>query len=142
MHNTLLIAGTHGVEPQSSIFLDELWTKLSDSSDLYKESLDIKEISDNWEDLFESDRFLLEAQAAKSKSQKLLISIPRLNHWGLDQFTRSNQNGVDLNRNLPASNWSKSSPQITKNSQKIANPYYSGLAANSEKENQILVKVI
>lgn len=59
--------------------------------------------------------------------------VPCLNMDGLHLKQRKNSAGVDLNRNLPTSDWS---PQYTKES------YYPGVQANSEPENQSLVEYI
>lgn len=59
--------------------------------------------------------------------------VPCLNLDGLHLKQRKNAHGVDLNRNLPTSDWSS---QFTKES------YYPGTQANSEPENQCLVEYI
>jgi len=59
--------------------------------------------------------------------------IPVLNADGLAHNRRTNQNGVDLNRNFPTQNW------VEENAGDI---YYSGPAASSEPETQFLVDFI
>lgn len=59
--------------------------------------------------------------------------VPCLNIDGMHLNQRKNAAGVDLNRNLPTSDWSA---QFTKES------YYPGTHANSEPENQCLVEYI
>ncbi|WP_419832440.1 DUF2817 domain-containing protein [Endozoicomonas atrinae] len=61
-----------------------------------------------------------------------MVVIPVLNPDGLAAKTRVNANGVDLNRNLPASNWSH---------QKRGEKYSPGSHPNSEPENQFLVSL-
>ena len=78
-------------------------------------------------------------QSSVKLQQALLLSISRLNPKGLESFTRGNHNGVDLNRNMPASNWKKSEP-LSANAK--PNPYYSGPKPNSEIENQVLVQIL
>ena len=61
------------------------------------------------------------------------LVIPQLNIDGVLQKTRGNGNGVDLNRNLPTRDWTIH----------WTNPRYQpGPHANSEPENQLLVKLI
>lgn len=74
-----------------------------------------------------------------SRSLKNLFFIPALNPWGLERFTRGNENGVDLNRNMPSSNWKPSSKFLEDSS---LNPYYSGIKPGSEAEIIELLSVI
>ena len=57
-----------------------------------------------------------------------LLMIPRLNACN----KRTNQNGVDLNRNFPTKNW-----ELT-----IKNEYFGGLTPASEKETQFIIDTI
>lgn len=59
--------------------------------------------------------------------------VPAFNLDGILNIQRKNGNGVDLNRNLPTLDWS---PVAAKES------YFPGKSANSETENQALVKYI
>lgn len=60
-----------------------------------------------------------------------LTLVPMFNLDGVIQGERCNSNGVDLNRNLPTNDWSA----------EVAKPrYHPGASANSEPENQGLVK--
>lgn len=68
----------------------------------------------------------------KSEVCTPFIIIPVLNPDGFQQKTRSNGNGVDLNRNLPASNWQLSD----KNDR-----YFSGPEPLSEPENKFLLSL-
>lgn len=70
----------------------------------------------------------------KSFSYKLKVDlVPAFNLDGVLNRSRVNQNGVDLNRNLPTSDWT---------SQVASERYYPGKEANSESENQALVDYI
>ena len=68
----------------------------------------------------------------KSDVTTPFIIVPALNPDGLKKETRCNANGVDLNRNLPASNWQLNSSN---------DRYYSGTKPLSEPENQFLVSL-
>lgn len=61
-----------------------------------------------------------------------LIIIPALNPDGLVKRTRGNARGVDLNRNLPASNWLPDADQER---------YFPGKTPQSEVENQFLLSL-
>lgn len=63
-----------------------------------------------------------------------LILIPCLNPDGIKAKIRTNANGVDLNRNFPASSW-KSIPLANNNA------YYPGIKPASEPETQIIVNL-
>ncbi|MFK0571395.1 succinylglutamate desuccinylase/aspartoacylase family protein [Endozoicomonas sp.] len=62
-----------------------------------------------------------------------MIIIPKLNPDGIIAGTRVNANGVDLNRNLPASNWEKQSRD---------DKYSPGAHPASEPENQFLLSLL
>lgn len=73
---------------------------------------------------------------AKVDSQKFkcnVIVIPSLNPDGLAKNERTNDNGVDLNRNFPASDWSKDHK---------APRYYPGPTPASEPEVKALVQIL
>ena len=59
--------------------------------------------------------------------------LPRANPDGLARRTRKNANGVDLNRNLPAANWRKRSPNRWD---------YGGPTPSSEPETRALLRAI
>lgn len=60
-----------------------------------------------------------------------LTLIPFFNPDGILQNRRTNENLVDLNRNLPTKDWTKSYSE---------KKYYPGYAPNSEPENQMFVQ--
>ncbi|HMV35210.1 MAG TPA: DUF2817 domain-containing protein [Turneriella sp.] len=62
-----------------------------------------------------------------------LLFIPVLNPDGLLAFSRHNGNAVDLNRNMPTKDWVQNAP---------GEKYYSGPAAGSEPETQLLLQIL
>lgn len=62
-----------------------------------------------------------------------VLFIPCLNPDGKELKTRTNANGVDLNRNFPTKNWELS---------KEKDSYYSGISPASEIETKFLIKII
>ena len=76
---------------------------------------------------------LLEAFLTSFPFKLNVTLVPTFNMEGVFAKTRTNSRGVDLNRNLPTSDWNPLAP----------NPRYApGPAANSEPENQALVKFL
>lgn len=108
----LVIAGTHGVEPQSTFVAKKL-----------AESFSIPEIKRNYPFSF------------YRSEDGLLTIIPDLNRYGLENSTRTNENGVDLNRNMPSKNWSPKTHKDIKD-------YYPGPSAGSEAQTQALAEII
>lgn len=68
----------------------------------------------------------------KSEVTTPFVMVPALNPDALRKGTRCNANGVDLNRNLPASNWQQNDQN---------DRYYSGPKPLSEPENQFLLSL-
>lgn len=68
----------------------------------------------------------------RSETKNRLLFIPCLNPDGKNAKTRTNGNGVDLNRNFPAKNWEKSDKD----------EYFGGDTPASEVETQFLVYII
>jgi protein MpaA len=62
-----------------------------------------------------------------------ILFIPCLNPDGKNANTRTNSNGVDLNRNFPTKNWELSAEKDN---------YYSGISPASEIETRFLIKII
>lgn len=71
-------------------------------------------------------------------SESNLLFIPCLNPDGLQNNTRTNANGVDLNRNFPTLNWGEDTSGAGDNS----SDYYGGSSAASEIETQFLIDTI
>ena len=62
-----------------------------------------------------------------------LVFVPVLNPDGLISGTRTNKNGVDINRNFPTENWSK---------EYYSGRYYPGKMPGSELETKAVVSII
>lgn len=103
----LILAGVHGCEPQSVDFALACVQKF----DLVKQESELF-------DLYQNEQFIL---------------IPDFNRFGLAKNIRVNENGVDLNRNLPSLNWSAEFED---------KDYYPGVQQASEKQTQALVEII
>lgn len=116
MNKVLIIGGVHGLEPQSAFVAEKLAKHFK---------LEEKRIA-RTENLFK----LYQGDINELKS---LTVIPDLNRSGLENNTRGNGRGVDLNRNMPATNWS---PNYTNQ------VYFPGTHPSSELETKELVKII
>jgi len=62
-----------------------------------------------------------------------VVIVPAVNPDGLLKRTRTNSNGVDINRNFPTENWT---PVYKKNKN------HPGFSAGSEKETQIVIEIM
>ncbi|NQY80985.1 MAG: DUF2817 domain-containing protein [Candidatus Caenarcaniphilales bacterium] len=142
----LLLAGTHGVEKQSSYFLDcffddykEHFTAFTNTPLLEKLSisklfgLEASDYEHNCKSI-EKNQILESNQEATDE----IIAIPVLNPTGLKNLSRTNSNKVDLNRNMPSKNWEYGKLKVDGE----ANPYYPGEFPKSELETQILTQII
>ncbi len=67
-----------------------------------------------------------------------LLFIPCLNPDGMQLGTRTNANGVDLNRNFPTKNWGEDTSQAGDNPA----DYFGGKSGGSEIETQFVIDVI
>ena len=76
-------------------------------------------------------KFLIE-EYLKHNDTNGLIFIPCLNPDGMQLETRTNSNGVDLNRNFPTKNW-----ELTEKDE-----FFGGMSAGSETETQFLIDTI
>ncbi|HNW26705.1 MAG TPA: DUF2817 domain-containing protein [Candidatus Gastranaerophilaceae bacterium] len=82
-------------------------------------------------------KFLIEnyLQNTESKSKNRLLFIPCLNPDGLENNTRSNSNGVDINRNFPTKNWGGGDCEVTSN-------FYGGESPASEIETKFILEIM
>lgn len=71
-------------------------------------------------------------QYLKLKPETNILMIPCLNKSGFEAGTRTNSNGVDLNRNFPTQNWI-----LGKN-----DDYFGGNTPSSEEETKFLISII
>lgn len=76
-------------------------------------------------------KFLIE-EYLKNNDTNGLLFIPCLNPDGMQLKTRTNSNGVDLNRNFPTKNW-----ELTQK-----NEFFGGMSAGSEIETKFLMDTI
>lgn len=68
----------------------------------------------------------------KNFPQTKLLLIPCLNKTGFEAGTRTNKNGVDLNRNFPAKNWESGEK----------GDYFGGTSPASEEETKFVISFI
>ncbi|MFZ8920234.1 MAG: M14 family zinc carboxypeptidase, partial [bacterium] len=89
-------------------------------------------------------RFMELLRSNQELIQQRLVLIPLLNPDGFFSHPRSrtNANGVDLNRNLPTKDWASLAHRQWKWSYQQNPRYNPGKKAGSEKENQFLVSLI
>lgn len=71
-------------------------------------------------------------------SRRGILFIPCLNPDGMQLGTRTNANGVDLNRNFPTKNWGEDTSAAGDN----PSDYYGGKSAGSEIETQFVMEII
>ena len=91
-------------------------------------------------------KFLIEEYLKKHSSsanavQNNLLFIPCLNPDGLVQNTRTNANGVDLNRNFPTKNWGINQGENA-TCDDCTSSYYGGKSPASEVETQFVIDII
>ena len=85
-------------------------------------------------------KHLIEEYLNENHTNNLLF-IPCLNPDGLNFNTRTNSNGVDLNRNFPTKNWGKNEGENA-TCDDCTTAYYGGTSAGSEIETQFVIKII
>ena len=74
----------------------------------------------------------------RARERGNVLFIPCLNPDGMQLGTRTNANGVDLNRNFPTKNWGEDTSAAGDN----PSDYYSGKSAGSEIETQFVMEII
>ena len=94
-------------------------------------------------------KFLIE-EYIKIHPECPLLFIPCLNPDGMQSGTRTNANGVDLNRNFPTKNWSLSEKTLTETDKNPCgqagcgkkNQFFGGFEPASEIETKFLIDTI
>ena len=76
-------------------------------------------------------KFLIEEYLKENPDTRILF-IPCLNQYGFEHKTRTNSNGVDLNRNFPTANW-----ELTQR-----NEFFGGDSPASEQETNFVIETI
>lgn len=85
-------------------------------------------------------KFLIDKYIENNPNSKLLF-IPCLNPDGMQLKQRTNSNNVDLNRNLPTSNWGKNEGENATCDDCTSN-YFGGKSPASEIETQFVINAI
>lgn len=111
-NNILIIGVVHGDEPQGKFLIEE-YLKSSNLSPTSKSEI----------------------------SRRGLLFIPCLNPDGMQLNTRTNSNGVDLNRNFPTKNWGENKGDNATCDDETTF-YYGGKSPASEIETQFLIDTI
>ena len=76
-------------------------------------------------------KYLINEYLKEYRKSKLLF-IPCLNEYGVRNNVRTNESGVDLNRNFPTKNW-----ELTEK-----NEFFGGEAPSSEKETKFVMEIV
>lgn len=84
------------------------------------------------------EKYLYQKIYPQKEGNNNLIFIPCLNPDGMQNNTRINANGVDLNRNFPTKNWGQDGSDAGENPK----DYYGGKAPASEIETQFVIDII
>lgn len=83
-------------------------------------------------------KYLIEKFLSQGEGSNNLLFIPCLNPDGLQNNTRTNANGVDLNRNFPTKNWGQDGSSAGDNPK----DYYGGKSGASEIETKFVIDII
>ncbi len=113
-HSSILIIGVfHGDEPQGKYLIEEYLDKKYSNSPSPQ-------------------------SFPRGERGQNLLFIPCLNPDGMQNNTRTNANGVDLNRNFPTKNWGQDTSQAGDN----PSDYFGGKSPASEIETQFVIDII
>ena len=116
-NKTILIIGVfHGDEPQGKFLIEDYLNKANEQRTVNAKTLNP----------------LTPTLSHGGRGRNRMLFIPCLNPDGLNNDTRQNANGVDLNRNFPTKNWKKTEK----------NEFFGGEKAASEIETKFVVEVI
>lgn len=83
----------------------------------------------------------LASTAATETHNKTILFIPCLNPDGMVKNTRTNSNGVDLNRNFPTKNWGRNEGENA-TCDDTTTPYFGGVTPASEAETRFVTEII
>lgn len=137
------------MKSKNFVTLKSAKTKLGNEIQLYGD-IDVSNLTSNVSliiGVFHGDepqgKYLIEEYLKTSPSKSLIsrrgtLFIPCLNPDGMQLGTRTNANGVDLNRNFPTKNWGEDTSAAGEN----PCDYYGGPHAGSEIETRFVMDVI
>jgi len=114
-NNILIIGVFHGDEPQGELLIEKYIKK--------------------------HNSYEIKSSQNMQEQRKNLLFIPCLNPDGLSSNTRTNANGVDLNRNFPTKNWGQNKGENATCDDCQTN-YYGGSSAASEIETRFVIDII
>ena len=83
-------------------------------------------------------KYLIDEYLKRNNISNSMLFIPCLNPDGMRLNTRTNANGVDLNRNFPTKNWGEDTSKAGSNPA----DYYGGTSPASEIETKFVVDII
>ncbi|MBO6257469.1 DUF2817 domain-containing protein [bacterium] len=141
-NNILVIGVFHGDEPQGKYLIERYLEQFSPSPfPLVSEELGRGANQYSLAHLDSAEHKLpvdVCARGGEGRGANNLLLIPCLNPDGMQNNTRTNANGVDLNRNFPTKNWGEDTSAAGDNPQ----DYYGGKSAGSEIETQFVIDII
>lgn len=86
-------------------------------------------------------KFLIDKYITSTGDLGNKIFIPCLNPDGMQKNTRTNANGVDLNRNFPTQNWGRNEGENA-SCDDCSTEYYGGISPASEIETKFVIDII